>query len=287
MLDFNGGNEEEVQAEEVQVVQAEELVTDSSTTNNVPVTKLIKKSSKKKSSKPYPKQSYTVTHTIPKGTLLYNASKSALFDFTNVRINEENPQNLIGFFTTNKKVALARIKDCAVENIEESGYIHVFKVMEDVPDIYIISQYDLKSWNANSIVNTYCHKVNNENRVYNGVGFFMLKNKKKNSNSANEDETSNNKNMVNPSEIVTAEYVLCNISANMNSGKNMYKYKGRIRCKSFGQYSNVENPFNDNMTTFESEEVALENEDEYEDEDEDEDEDDNESTDGTNNEPVD
>jgi hypothetical protein len=141
------------------------------------------------------------TGIIKKGTKLFNGSTvKEKFNPILVNLNESN-DTLSAFFSTNEKMALTRIGECSND---KHGYIHTFEVREDIDNIFLLPPQEdnnKKDWLNTIIDKKYC--TGYENNVYNGAGFFILRNK----------------------NIVSAEYALCN-------PQKLLKYIGTKNCNS-------------------------------------------------------
>lgn len=148
------------------------------------------------------------TITIKKNQILYHASyKRDTFDPIKINLNK-GKKYLSAYFSTNKKFASSRIKDCTKY---PQGYIHAFEVKMDIDNIYLLSQYDLSEWNLEMIEKNYCNATNIDGDKYNGIGFYIMKGKTDNS-------------------VESSEFALCN-------PKRYLKYLHTIKCKSYGEFS--------------------------------------------------
>ncbi len=109
------------------------------------------------------------TYTIQKGINLYYASDNKKgFNPNNIQLGNDN---LISFFTPNFKLASDRIGACNINN--PNGYIHVFEVIQDIPNIYVKLPYDTDyDYTLSSLYDKFCAG----STQYNGVGFFYPKN---------------------------------------------------------------------------------------------------------------
>lgn len=103
----------------------------------------------------------TNIYTIKEGTILYHTTSNKK-GFNTKYLNIGNDK-LINFFTPNFKLA--------IDYSNKNDYIHVFKVKQDIPNIYIKTN-NLNSTNYNELENEFCLK----NKNYNGIGFYYPKN---------------------------------------------------------------------------------------------------------------
>lgn len=109
------------------------------------------------------------TYTIKEGTILYHATSNKKgFDTKNLNLGDDK---LINFFTPNFRLASDKIEGCSVD--KQNGFIHVFKVVKDIPNIYVKLPYDIADdINSGLLANEFCSK----NQNYYGIGFFYPKN---------------------------------------------------------------------------------------------------------------
>lgn len=119
--------------------------------------------------KPNFMNSDTEKYVIKKGTILYHSTVNKRgFNTKNVKLGNDN---LISFFTPNFRLASDTIQGCSIE--KQKGFIHVFEVTKDIPDIYIKLPYDTdEDLNLDDLKNKFC----NGTEYYKGVGFFYPKN---------------------------------------------------------------------------------------------------------------
>lgn len=112
---------------------------------------------------------YVNTYTIKEGTILYHATTNKKGFNTNFL--ELGKDKLISFFTPNFRLASDKIEGCSVD--KQNGYIHVFMVKKDIPNIYIKLPYDIADdINSGILANEFC----SQNHNYFGIGFFYPKN---------------------------------------------------------------------------------------------------------------
>ena len=107
--------------------------------------------------------------TIQKGIILFYASNNKKgFNPENIQLGNDN---LISFFTPNFKLASDRIGGCDINN--PNGYIHAFKVLQDIPNIYVKLPYDTDyDYTLKSLYDKFCAG----STQYSGIGFFYPKN---------------------------------------------------------------------------------------------------------------
>ncbi len=108
------------------------------------------------------------TYTIKKGTILYHAVENKRgFNTNNIQLGNDK---VVLFFTPNFRLASDKIEGCSVN--KQKGYIHVFEVKQDIPNIFIKLPYDTNDdVSPESLHNQFC-----SNGKYFGVGFFYPKN---------------------------------------------------------------------------------------------------------------
>lgn len=112
---------------------------------------------------------YKNTYTIKEGTILFHATTNKKGFNTNYI--ELGKDKLINFFTPNFRLASDRIEGCSVD--KQNGYIHVFRVKKDIPNIYIKLPYDIADdINSGTLANEFC----SQNSNFSGIGFFYPKN---------------------------------------------------------------------------------------------------------------
>jgi hypothetical protein len=111
----------------------------------------------------------TNTYTIKKGTILYHGTVNKRgFNTKEIKLGKDK---LISFFTPNFRLASDKIEGCSID--KQKGFIHVFEVKKDIPDIYIKLPYDTdEELNLDELKDKFC----NGNQYYKGVGFFYPKN---------------------------------------------------------------------------------------------------------------
>ena len=109
------------------------------------------------------------TYTIKEGTILYHATSNKKgFNTNYINLGDDK---LINFFTPNFRLASDKIEGCSVD--KQNGYIHVFRVVKDIPNIYVRLPYDIADdINSGLLANEFCSK----NQNYYGIGFFYPKN---------------------------------------------------------------------------------------------------------------
>jgi len=109
------------------------------------------------------------TYTIREGTILYHATSNKKgFNTNYINLGQDK---LINFFTPNFRLASDKIEGCSVD--KQNGYIHVFRVVKDIPNIYVRLPYDIADdINSGLLANEFCSK----NQNYYGIGFFYPKN---------------------------------------------------------------------------------------------------------------
>jgi hypothetical protein len=116
--------------------------------------------------------SWMETYTIPAGTLLYHGTVTKeYFNPNNIILNDSN---LVSFFSPNKRFAADYMSSCSKYPAQD-GYIHMFEVKEDIPNIFIVSPYEITDkWDEEYVYNNYCSLGSNvHGTVFNGVGFFI------------------------------------------------------------------------------------------------------------------
>jgi hypothetical protein len=109
------------------------------------------------------------TYTIKEGTILYHATSNKKgFNTNYINLGQDK---LINFFTPNFRLASDKIEGCSVD--KQNGYIHVFKVIKDIPNIYVKLPFDIADdINSGLLANEFC----SSNQTYYGIGFFYPKN---------------------------------------------------------------------------------------------------------------
>ena len=109
------------------------------------------------------------TYTIPEGTILYHATTNKKgFNPNYLKLGKDK---LINFFTPDFKLASNGIESCSVD--KQNGYIHVFRVIKPIPNIYVRLPYDITDdINSDVLANEFC----SQNQNYYGIGFFYPKN---------------------------------------------------------------------------------------------------------------
>jgi len=146
------------------------------------------------------------TFTIEKGTILfYSTTEHRGFNTESLQLNGTNTINNsmenISFFTPNFRLASDKIQGCSLD--KQKGYIHTFKVIRDIADIFIKLPYDT---NEDTTIQDIHREFCEGTRKYSGVGFFYPK---------NEIELFNNQvlqnNMLNDANnMYYSEFYLCN-----------------------------------------------------------------------------
>ncbi|AYV80327.1 MAG: hypothetical protein Gaeavirus32_5 [Gaeavirus sp.] len=119
--------------------------------------------------KPNFTSSGTNTYTIKKGTVLYHATINKRgFNTNQIKLGQDK---LISFFTPNFRLASDGVEGCSID--KQKGFIHVFEVIKDIPEIFIKLPYDTDDdLDLNELKDKFC----NGNEYYKGVGFFYPKN---------------------------------------------------------------------------------------------------------------
>ena len=109
------------------------------------------------------------TYTIKEGTILYHATTNKKgFNSTELNLGQDK---LINFFTPNFRLASDTIEGCSID--KQNGFIHVFRVIKDIPNIYIKLPYDIANdINTGTLASEFC----SGNQNYYGIGFFYPKN---------------------------------------------------------------------------------------------------------------
>ena len=109
------------------------------------------------------------TYTIKEGTILYHATSNKKgFNTNELNLGQDK---LINFFTPNFRLASDKIEGCSVD--KQNGFIHVFRVIKDIPNIYIKLPYDIvNDINTGTLTSEFCYGYQN----YYGIGFFYPKN---------------------------------------------------------------------------------------------------------------
>ena len=115
------------------------------------------------------------TYTIPEGTILYYSSDKRGFNTNSLQLHGSgyvnNSSEHISFFTPNFRLASDKIQGCSIDR--QKGYIHTFRVIREIPDIFIKLPYDTNE----DISLPDLHKDFCEGSTkYTGVGFFYPKN---------------------------------------------------------------------------------------------------------------
>ena len=100
------------------------------------------------------------TYTIKEGTILYHATSNKKgFNTNELNLGQDK---LINFFTPNFRLASDKIEGCSVD--KQNGFIHVFKVIKDIPNIYVKLPYDIADdINSGILADEFCSK--NQNRT--------------------------------------------------------------------------------------------------------------------------
>jgi hypothetical protein len=108
------------------------------------------------------------TYTIKQGVILYHATTNKKgFNTTQLNLGQDK---LINFFTPNFRLASDKIEGCSVD--KQNGFIHVFRVIKDIPNIYVRLPYDIANdISSGTLADEFCL-----NQKYSGVGFFYPKN---------------------------------------------------------------------------------------------------------------
>lgn len=111
-----------------------------------------------------------LTFTIKKGTILFHSSKNKKgFNTNNLNLNN----NTFNLFTPNFKLASDKID---FDNEDKSnGYIYVYKVIKNIPNIYIGLETDI--YNAiisGKLENEFEHQTQEQSpdKHFNGIGIF-------------------------------------------------------------------------------------------------------------------
>ena len=158
------------------------------------------------------------TYTIPEGTILYHATTNKK-GFNTYELDLGQNKELL-FFTPNFRLASDKIQGCSID--KQNGYIHVFKVKRDMPNIYIKNPYDINDdINSNFLREFYC-----EDGKYFGIGFFYpINNIQMFSNAERFDETSQL-----DFKKHYSEYAICN-------PKSFLEYLYTQRCESLRKIS--------------------------------------------------
>ena len=109
------------------------------------------------------------TYTIKEGTILYHATTNKKgFNTNELNLGQDK---LINFFTPNFRLASDKIEGCSID--KQNGFIHVFRVIKDIPNIYIKLPYDIANdINTGLLASEFC----SGNQNYYGIGFFYPKN---------------------------------------------------------------------------------------------------------------
>lgn len=154
------------------------------------------------------RNSSITTASIKKGTILYHHSKVELFDPEILNLNDGTC--LSAFFTDSKESAKERMKNC-MKFPHERDYIHVFKVVEPIDKIFILSQFNLSDWDKKIIDDKYCNGKNLNNDKYNGVGFYLMK------------KPISEKDKLTENNVASKDYAICN-------PKRYLEYIHTVRC---------------------------------------------------------
>jgi len=109
------------------------------------------------------------TYTIKEGTILYHATSNKKgFNTNYLNLGQDK---LINFFTPNFRLASDKIEGCSID--KQNGYIHVFRVIKDIPNIFVRLPYDIANdINSGLLADEFC----SSNQNYYGIGFFYPKN---------------------------------------------------------------------------------------------------------------
>ena len=112
------------------------------------------------------------TYTIEKGTILFFSTVDKRgFNTNTIKLHGNESKDLISFFTPNFRLASDKIQGCSVE--KQKGYIHVFRVKQEIPNIFIKLPYDTDDdISLDNLFSKFCTGSNS----YNGIGFFYPKN---------------------------------------------------------------------------------------------------------------
>jgi len=159
------------------------------------------------------------TKTIPAGTVVFHGSSKYKFNTKNVNLTDKKA----AWITDNIGLASNEAGNCALgKGID--GYIHEFKVVKDISNIYVRSILDGVD-DLESLREKYCSGANNQyNEHFNGVGFIVPEEKI----SGNNIQKKNH-----------FQVILCN-------PKNYLEYRWTYRCMPTGSYSKT--PFRIDMT---------------------------------------
>lgn len=166
------------------------------------------------------------TYTIKEGTILYHATTNKKgFNTSELNLGQDK---LINFFTPNFRLASDKIEGCSVD--KQNGFIHVFRVVKDIPNIYIKLPYDIANdINTGTLANEFC----SGNQNYYGIGFFYPKNNiemfSNNSYQYNQSQQFQTQIMENPDQYYS-EFGLCN-------PKPYLEYLYSQRCQSLRKLS--------------------------------------------------
>jgi hypothetical protein len=132
---------------------------------------------------------------IPAGTLLYHGTKKEIFDPDNIILGNDV---LVAFFSTSKQVAVSHVGMCS----EYGGVVHMFKVIRNIPRIFVISEYENLNMDPKTMNDKYCNGKNDNHHRYNGVGFFIPPENMKNFSNVDSNNT-----------LVNSEFALCDTDA--------------------------------------------------------------------------
>ena len=112
------------------------------------------------------------TYTIEKGTILFFSTVDKRgFNTNTIQLRSTDSKSIILFFTPNFRLASDKIQGCSID--KQKGYIHVFRVKQEIPNIFIKLPYDTDDdIGLDNLFNKFCAGSN----TYNGVGFFYPKN---------------------------------------------------------------------------------------------------------------
>lgn len=119
----------------------------------------------------YMAPSRTTEYTIPEGTILYHGTMTKeSFNPYDIRLGDDN---LVAYFSPNKKLAADYIVGCAIFP-NKNGFIHKFRVKKPLEKVLILSTYEKKKqWNLKFIEDSFCSR---KYRIQlNGIGFFYPK----------------------------------------------------------------------------------------------------------------
>jgi hypothetical protein len=113
----------------------------------------------------YMEPSHFTLYKIPKGTFLYHGTMyKRTFNPFEIQLGNDT---LMAFFSPSKRLAADYISGCALHP-QKGGFIHKFRVIRDIDNIKILSNYEKQDTQTEKqLENSFC-----KDRKLNGIGFF-------------------------------------------------------------------------------------------------------------------